>query len=148
MHSVPNIEFNLLYNKSHQLNICSLISYGLTNGAYQWLLDHNEDQCVILAGHSNSGKTETARLIVHFLTQVAEARRSVAFVEAPIVSHHFQLARPKSTGSVPAAIGKGGRGSLLKKQRSVEIEKVKVCKCLCHLKPSKIIILHFIEMFS
>lgn len=106
------------------------ISYGLTNGAYQWLLDHNEDQCVILAGHSNSGKTETARLIVHFLTQVAAARRSVAFVETPLISqqHFHPLARPKSTGCVPATLSrsKAAKGGLLKKQRSVDIDKVKV----------------------
>lgn len=51
-------------------------SYAITNSAYQWLQNHNEDQCIILSGENGSGKTETSRMIVHFLTQVSDIRNN------------------------------------------------------------------------
>lgn len=43
-------------------------SYGLTNLAYRSLLDQNENQCICVLGEKSSGKTESVRLILHFLT--------------------------------------------------------------------------------
>ncbi|XP_044315135.1 unconventional myosin-Ia isoform X2 [Drosophila rhopaloa] len=46
--------------------------YGLTNLAYQSLKDQSEDQCVLLTGESGSGKTETFKMIVNFLTHIQD----------------------------------------------------------------------------
>ncbi|XP_017113742.1 unconventional myosin-Ia isoform X2 [Drosophila elegans] len=46
--------------------------YGLTNLAYQSLKDQSEDQCILLTGESGSGKTETFKMIVNFLTHIQD----------------------------------------------------------------------------
>lgn len=48
--------------------VCS--SYGVTNLAYRSLQDQNENQCICILGENGSGKTETARIILHFLSNV------------------------------------------------------------------------------
>lgn len=45
-------------------------SYGLSQHAYRSLLDQNENQCVCILGENGSGKTESARIILHFLSNV------------------------------------------------------------------------------
>lgn len=45
-------------------------SYGITNSAYRSLQDQNEDQCMCILGENGSGKTESARIILHFLSNV------------------------------------------------------------------------------
>ncbi|XP_055589131.1 unconventional myosin-Ia-like [Uranotaenia lowii] len=50
--------------------------FALANSAHQFLLNYNEDQCIVMSGESGAGKTESARMIVHFLTQLSEMRRS------------------------------------------------------------------------
>lgn len=47
-----------------------LFSYGITNSAYRSLQDQNENQCVCILGENGSGKTESARIILHFLSNV------------------------------------------------------------------------------
>lgn len=44
--------------------------YGITNSAYRSLQDQNEDQCMCIFGENGSGKTESARIILHFLSNV------------------------------------------------------------------------------
>ncbi|XP_062535184.1 unconventional myosin-Ia [Armigeres subalbatus] len=50
--------------------------FALANSAHQFLLNYNEDQCIVMSGESGAGKTESSRMIVHFLTQLSEMRRS------------------------------------------------------------------------
>ncbi|KAH8388643.1 hypothetical protein KR093_011737 [Drosophila rubida] len=50
--------------------------YGLTNLAYQSLKDQSEDQCVLLTGEGGSGKTETFKMIVNFLTHIQDRSMS------------------------------------------------------------------------
>ncbi|KAI8119708.1 Unconventional myosin-Ib [Lucilia cuprina] len=46
--------------------------YGLSNLAFQSLKDQSEDQCILLTGESGSGKTESFKMIVNFLTHIQE----------------------------------------------------------------------------
>lgn len=103
-----------------------LIRYGIANSSYQWLLDHNEDQCIILSGESNSGKTESCRLIVHFLTHVSEARRTK--LNANIRQRH-SLFSSTSSKNITNINRKDSEKTSLFKQNSFDIEKsiLKVC---------------------
>uniref|UniRef100_A0A182UR23 Myosin motor domain-containing protein n=1 Tax=Anopheles merus TaxID=30066 RepID=A0A182UR23_ANOME len=69
--------------------------FALANSAHQFLLNYNEDQCIIMAGECGSGKTESSHMIVHFLTQLSEMRRS----RAPIFS--LRGSNPNSRQSTP-----------------------------------------------
>ncbi|XP_052866402.1 unconventional myosin-Ib [Anopheles cruzii] len=69
--------------------------FALANSAHQFLLNYNEDQCIIMAGECGSGKTESSHMIVHFLTQLSEMRRS----RAPIFS--LRSSNPSSRQSTP-----------------------------------------------
>lgn len=51
-------------------------SYGLSNFVHEWATDFNEDQNIVTTGEVGSGKTETSRMVVHFLTNVAEFKRA------------------------------------------------------------------------
>ncbi|KAL9894764.1 myosin 95E isoform 1-T1 [Glossina fuscipes fuscipes] len=46
--------------------------YGLANLAFQSLKDQSEDQCILLTGEGGSGKTESFKMIVNFLTQIQD----------------------------------------------------------------------------
>lgn len=48
-------------------------SFGLANLAYRNLIDQNEDQCICILGEKGSGKTESLRIILHFLTHLRES---------------------------------------------------------------------------
>lgn len=98
--------------------------YGITNSSYQWLLDHNEDQCIVLSGESNSGKTESCRLIVHFLTHVSEARRSKF-----IVNNRQKHSSVSFSSAKHATSGSTKDSDKIIKQRSFDIDKsiLKVC---------------------
>lgn len=50
--------------------------YGLTNFVHEWVTDFAEDQCIITTGEVGAGKTETSRMVVHFLTNIAEIKRA------------------------------------------------------------------------
>ncbi|XP_040151544.1 unconventional myosin-Ib isoform X2 [Anopheles arabiensis] len=69
--------------------------FALANSAHQFLLNYNEDQCIIMAGECGSGKTESSHMIVHFLTQLSEMRRC----RAPIFS--LRGSNPNSRQSTP-----------------------------------------------
>lgn len=47
-----------------------ILSYGIANSAYRSLQDQNENQCICIVGENGSGKTESARIILHFLSNV------------------------------------------------------------------------------
>lgn len=75
-------------------------SYGLTNLAYRSLLDQNENQCICVLGEKSSGKTESVRLILHFLTN-----SSVENVASKSNQHNTNAAtlmRCKSLASYPS----------------------------------------------
>lgn len=61
------ILLKLTFNKK---KIFINFSYGLSQHAYRSLLDQNENQCVCILGENGSGKTESARIILHFLSNV------------------------------------------------------------------------------
>uniref|UniRef100_A0A336LWW2 CSON002516 protein n=1 Tax=Culicoides sonorensis TaxID=179676 RepID=A0A336LWW2_CULSO len=50
--------------------------YGLSNFVHEWTTDFNEDQNIVTTGECGSGKTESSRMVVHFLTNVAEFKRA------------------------------------------------------------------------
>ncbi|XP_075148090.1 myosin 95E [Haematobia irritans] len=52
--------------------------YGLANLSFQSLKDKSEDQCIIIAGESGSGKTESFKMIVNFLTHIQEKSKRTA----------------------------------------------------------------------
>lgn len=54
----------------------------MTNSAYQWLENYNEDQCIVILGESGSGKTETSRMCVHFLTQISDIRKELKLTQS------------------------------------------------------------------
>lgn len=60
------------FSFNSQLNVCHFVffSYGIANLAYRNLQDFNESQCICLLGEKGSGKTESARIILHFLSNV------------------------------------------------------------------------------
>lgn len=62
----PSIHINLQLS----LNFSTKISYGIANSAYRSLQDQNENQCICIVGENGSGKTESARIILHFLSNV------------------------------------------------------------------------------
>lgn len=111
-------------------NLHSTFRYGITNSSYQWLLDHNEDQCIVLSGESNSGKTESCRLIVHFLTHVSEARRS------KLITRNRQRHSSVSFSTAKHATSSDTKESeKIVKQRSFDIDKsiLKVSEQIDHL---------------
>lgn len=72
-------------------------SFGLSNLAYQNLQDQNEHQCVCVLGESNAGKTETARMVAHFVSHVSKTRPTR--VRKP--SDNVNLLRCKSLADCP-----------------------------------------------
>ncbi|XP_031619986.1 unconventional myosin-Ia isoform X2 [Contarinia nasturtii] len=57
------------YAKSNYFKLPPHI-YGITNASYRSLQDQNENQCMCILGENGSGKTESARIILHFLSNV------------------------------------------------------------------------------
>lgn len=47
-------------------------SFGLASLAYRNLIDQNEDQCICILGEKGAGKTESLRIILHFLTHLKD----------------------------------------------------------------------------
>uniref|UniRef100_A0A1B6HVB5 Myosin motor domain-containing protein n=1 Tax=Homalodisca liturata TaxID=320908 RepID=A0A1B6HVB5_9HEMI len=47
--------------------------FAVAGSAYRWLRDCNQDQCVVVSGESGSGKTEAARMVLHFITVTSSA---------------------------------------------------------------------------
>lgn len=101
----------------------STSSFALANSAHQFLLNYNEDQCIVLSGESGAGKTESSRMIVHFLTQLSEMRRS----RTPIFSlrgsnpnsrqttpKHCTITRVGSSFESSSSVGTGRLDSIMK----------------------------------
>lgn len=74
--------------------------YGLTNLAYQNLQDQNEHQCVCILGESNAGKTETARMVAHFVSQISKSRH-VKSRPLSTCAENTSLMRCKSLAEYP-----------------------------------------------
>lgn len=75
--------------------------YGLTNFVHEWGTDFNEDQCIITTGECGSGKTETSRMVVHFLTNVAEFKRTKLSSSLLKLCRQQRMGRTSSTSSNP-----------------------------------------------
>lgn len=70
-HNFPALNGQFYNNLScFRFHRTPFISYGITNLAYRSLQDQNESQCICILGENGSGKTETARIILHFLSNV------------------------------------------------------------------------------
>lgn len=78
-----------------------LYRYGLTNFVHEWGTDFNEDQCIITTGECGSGKTETSRMVVHFLTNVAEFKRTKLSSSLLKLCRQQRMGRTSSTSSNP-----------------------------------------------
>ncbi|XP_037911056.1 unconventional myosin-Ib isoform X2 [Hermetia illucens] len=66
--------------------------YGLANLAYQSLKNQSEDQCIILTGESGSGKTESFKSILYFLTHIQDSKK-------PKFKYHLPRRRNSSSCS-------------------------------------------------
>lgn len=49
----------------------------MAGSAYRWLRDGSQDQCVVVSGESGSGKTEAAKMVLHFITVTSSAEDSI-----------------------------------------------------------------------
>lgn len=76
--------------------------YGLTNLAYRSLLDQNENQCICVLGEKSSGKTESVRLILHFLTNSSVENEASASQSNTRTTNAATLMRCKSLASYPS----------------------------------------------
>lgn len=123
--------------------LTTFYSYGITNSSYQWLLDHNEDQCIVLSGESNSGKTESCRLVVHFLTHVSDARG-----RSKLGTNNRQKHSSVSFSSAKHGLsGNTNDTEKIVKQRSFDIDKsiLKVCVPVLVQLQSSIAVLYQIQ---
>lgn len=82
-------------------NVC-ICSYGLTNLAYRSLLDQNENQCICVLGEKCSGKTESVRLILHFLTNLNRENVPSGSKSNTLSTTAATLMRCKSLASYPS----------------------------------------------
>lgn len=91
------------YSKSLSVNgvkIFRLFSYGIANSAYRSLQDQNENQCVCIVGENGSGKTESARIILHFLSNV-HSEHTLSGKQIFHNQNSTRLMRCKSLASYP-----------------------------------------------
>ncbi|XP_059610085.1 unconventional myosin-Ia-like [Phlebotomus argentipes] len=107
--------------------------FGVASRAYANLLDFHEDQSIILTGESGSGKSETAQMVVDFITRVPQIRRSRSprrrgSTSSPCCSAHgssnvsrSSTPRHESSLDSPGACSQS-KGCIFR-QRSVETEK-------------------------
>lgn len=79
---------------------CVDFSYGITNSAYRSLQDQNENQCVCILGENGSGKTESARIILHFLSNV-HSNHTLSGKQIFHNQNSTRLMRCKSLASYP-----------------------------------------------
>lgn len=94
-----NLSFHFHFH-FHYIYRYLAFSYGITNSAYRSLQDQNENQCVCILGENGSGKTESARIILHFLSNV----HSNHTLSANKILHNqnsTRLMRCKSLASYP-----------------------------------------------
>lgn len=78
----------------------SIYSFGITNLAYRSLQDQNENQCICLLGENGSGKTESARIALHFLSNV-HLQQSLTNRKLFSRQNTSKLMRCKSLASYP-----------------------------------------------
>uniref|UniRef100_A0A1B0CDW7 Putative myosin head n=1 Tax=Lutzomyia longipalpis TaxID=7200 RepID=A0A1B0CDW7_LUTLO len=107
--------------------------FGVASGAYRNLLDFHEDQAIVLTGESGSGKSETAQMVVDFLTRIPQIRRnhsksrqrgSTASLccSSRGSSNASRSSTPKHEATLDSP-GSQSRGSCILRQRSVESDK-------------------------
>ncbi|XP_039290294.1 unconventional myosin-Ia isoform X3 [Nilaparvata lugens] len=60
--------------------------YAVAGSAFRWLRDRNEDQCVVVSGESGSGKTEAAKMVLHFVSSSSPlSSKDVAVIKERLV---------------------------------------------------------------
>lgn len=115
----------------------------MANAAYENLKGLNEEQCVILTGESGSGKTESAKLVVDYVTKISQWRRYNGLqAPAPARCHRSttslggsnrsinnsnassRSATPSHTPSTPAASSSNVGGRRIIRARSTDNEPV------------------------
>eukprot|EP01114_Cavostelium_apophysatum_P002744 TRINITY_DN1242_c0_g1_i2.p1 TRINITY_DN1242_c0_g1~~TRINITY_DN1242_c0_g1_i2.p1 ORF type:complete len:315 (+),score=54.86 TRINITY_DN1242_c0_g1_i2:280-1224(+) len=55
--------------------------YALSNDVYRSLLQHQEDQCVIISGESGAGKTEASKILMQYIAAVSKSSTEVESVK-------------------------------------------------------------------
>lgn len=65
--------------------------YAVAGSAYRWLIDKNEDQCIIVTGESGAGKTEAARIVLQFLVLVSQDNPEFQLVKDQLVQANTLL---------------------------------------------------------
>ena len=60
--------------------------YAVTDEAYSALLSHHENQCIIISGESGSGKTETSKIIMQYVSSVSGRGTEVQRVKDRMLS--------------------------------------------------------------
>lgn len=101
-------------------------SYGITNSAYRNLQDQNENQCVCILGENGSGKTESARIILHFLSNV-HSDHTLSGKKILHNQNSTRLMRCKSLASYPkyelpeATISRSGKRDSIKFARKSHV---------------------------
>lgn len=82
----------------------STYSYGLANLVYRSLIDQSEDQSIVFLGEGGSGKTESYKTIINYLTHIQEPKKTKS-------KYHVEVNRRRNSTSCTAAIGTPRRPS-------------------------------------
>lgn len=115
-----------------------IFSYGITNLAYRSLQDQNESQCMCILGENGSGKTESARIILHFLSNVHSEQtlrsrkifhnqnstrlmRCKSLVSYPRYESPESNCRPEKHSSIKSARKSNVRLIILKANKTLEV---------------------------
>lgn len=112
----------------------------MANAAYENLKGLNEEQCVILTGESGSGKTESAKLVVDYVTKISQWRRYNC-LQPPqpprcyrsttslggsnrSVNNSNASSRSATPSHTPSTVAAGGGGRRIIRAHSTETEPV------------------------
>ena len=60
--------------------------YSLIDDAYNSMITYKENQCVIISGESGSGKTETAKIILNYISSITGKGTGVQLVKDRMLS--------------------------------------------------------------
>mmetsp|Transcript_27233 Transcript_27233/g.38371 ORF Transcript_27233/g.38371 Transcript_27233/m.38371 type:complete len:1003 (-) Transcript_27233:51-3059(-) len=59
--------------------------YALSNDVYRNLLQHQENQCVIISGESGAGKTEASKILMQYIAAVSKSSKDVDRVKSQLI---------------------------------------------------------------
>ncbi|MES1908318.1 MAG: hypothetical protein MHM6MM_001274 [Cercozoa sp. M6MM] len=60
--------------------------YGIADEAYRQLIGFSESQCIIITGESGSGKTETSKIVMQYISAVSGKSREIEVVKAKLLA--------------------------------------------------------------